>query len=164
MKFVLILLFLFSSTCNAAGIAAGDAALPGAGNDRDGNAVAVTDYRGKVVVMTFWASWCTYCLKELPVLENLQKHVGKDRLQVLAVNVDRDKSDYVKLRRKLKDFTLLVTSDDDGNLARAYGVSSLPYMVLIDKAGAVSRIHLGYGEKMLSDFVDEINALLESPG
>jgi thiol-disulfide isomerase/thioredoxin len=39
--------------------------------------------------MTFWASWCGWCLKELPVLENLQRHAGKDRLEVFAINVDR---------------------------------------------------------------------------
>jgi thiol-disulfide isomerase/thioredoxin len=164
MRIVLAFLLLATATCHAGGIAIGDAALPSAGKDSDGNGVDVTAYRGKVVVMTFWASWCTYCLKELPVLENLQKRVGRDRLQVLAVNVDRDKSDYTRIRRKLKDFQLQVTRDEGGDLARAYAVSGLPHLMLIDKAGAVSRIHLGYSEKMLPDFVDEINALLEDPG
>lgn len=144
-------------------VAVGDPAPTAVGKDNDGKPVSLEDERGKPVVMTFWASWCAPCLQELPILENLQKKVGKDRIRVIAVNVDKDRGDYLRIWKKIKDFQLLVTTDADKSLTKAFDVSSLPYMVLIDKQGKISSLHVGYGEKMLPKFVDEINALLEAP-
>jgi thiol-disulfide isomerase/thioredoxin len=143
-------------------VAVGDAVPDGLGVDREGNRPTTPSLRGKVVVMTFWASWCGWCLKELPVLENLQRHAGKDRLEVFAINVDRHHGDYVAIRRRLKDFTLNLTRDDDRSLSAAYGVSGLPHMVLDDTTGHVAYLHIGYPEKSLTGFVREINTLMDS--
>lgn len=156
-----MLVAVFACGIARATIAVGDPAPPGLGVDREGSRPTTASLRGKVVVMTFWASWCGWCLKELPVLENLQRHVGKDRLEVFAINVDKHRSDYVAIRRRLKDFSLNLTVDDDRSLSRAYGVSGLPHMVLVDKTGHVAYIHIGYPEKSLNGFVREINTLLE---
>ncbi|TAH46689.1 MAG: TlpA family protein disulfide reductase, partial [Gammaproteobacteria bacterium] len=58
------------------------------GVDAEGNAVDLFGFKGKVVVVTFWASWCGYCLKEIPVLENVQRQAGDGRIRVIAVNID----------------------------------------------------------------------------
>jgi thiol-disulfide isomerase/thioredoxin len=142
----------------------GDAPPGSLGNDRDNKPIHVSDYRGKVVVVTFWATWCGYCLKELPVLENLQRSVGKSRIEVVAINTDKDRAKYVAMRRRLKDFQLTMTADErDGEVAKPYAVTGLPYLVMIDKAGRVAKVHVGYSQKSLGGFVDEINALLDEP-
>jgi thiol-disulfide isomerase/thioredoxin len=156
----LLLALAFATHANAA-LRVGQAPPDSLGTDRNGQAIKLAPQHGKVVVLTFWATWCGYCLKELPVLENLQRRLGKDRIEVVAINTDKDRAKYVAMRRKLKQFELTMTADEDDELAKAYGVSGLPHMVLLDKAGKVAFVHIGYSEKALPGFVDEINTLLE---
>ena len=141
----------------------GDAAPDSLGTDRDGKQVRIADYHGKVVVLTFWATWCGYCLKELPILENLQRRLGKARIEVVAINTDKNRVDYIKMRRRLKDFQLTMTADEGRGAGARYGVSGLPHLVMVDKAGRVAHVHIGYAEKSLPGFVDEINALMDEP-
>jgi thiol-disulfide isomerase/thioredoxin len=96
------------------------------GIDRHDNDVRISAFRGKVVVVSFWASWCTYCLKELPVLEKIQQVVGKPRIEVIAVNIDRDRGDYLAMRRQLKNFQFTMTRDDRQVVANLYGAHALP--------------------------------------
>lgn len=56
------------------------------GKDETGQPISLESLRGKVVILTFWATWCPYCLKELPILENIQNLAGKDRIEVIAIN------------------------------------------------------------------------------
>jgi thiol-disulfide isomerase/thioredoxin len=152
------------ATSAHAQVQVGDAPPDLLGKDRDGTVVHVSTHHGKVVVLTFWATWCGYCLKELPVLENLQRRVGKSRIEVVAINTDKDRAHYVAMRRRLKDFQLTMTADErDGEVAKHYAVTGLPFIVMINKAGRVAQVHVGYSEKSLGGFVDEINALLEDP-
>lgn len=159
------LLCVFAAATSAhAQLHVGDVPPDSLGTDRDGAEVHVSTHHGKVVVLTFWATWCGYCLKELPVLENLQRSVGKSRIEVVAINTDKDRAKYVAMRRRLKDFQLTMTADErGGEVAKPYAVTGLPYIVMIDKAGRVAHVHVGYAEKALGGFVDEINALLEAP-
>jgi thiol-disulfide isomerase/thioredoxin len=132
------------------------------GADKDKKDIHVSDYRGKVVVLTFWAGWCTYCLKELPVLENLQRKAGIDRVVVVAINTDKKPADYLAMQRKMKDFRLTMTADlPDGSIARQYGVKGYPHMVMVDKAGLVAYTRRGYSEKTLGSLVNQINELME---
>ncbi|MFI4969568.1 MAG: TlpA disulfide reductase family protein, partial [Lysobacterales bacterium] len=104
-----------------------------------------------------------YCLKELPILENLQRRLGKARIEVVAINTDKNRVDYIRMRRRLKDFQLTMTADEDRGAGASYGVSGLPHLVMVGKAGRVAHVHIGYAEKSLPGFVDEINALLDEP-
>lgn len=132
------------------------------GVDADKNEVRISGQRGKVVVLTFWASWCGYCLKELPILENLQRRVGKESIEVVAINTDKDRDKYRAMRRRMKDFQLTMTVDSDkDDIAGQYGVGGLPHMVLVDKRGMVAFTHIGYSEDQLPRFVYEINELLD---
>lgn len=140
----------------------GDVPPDSLGMDRDKREIKVSDYRGKVVVLTFWASWCGYCLKELPVLENVQRKLGPGRVAVIAINTDKDPDKYRAIRRKMKDFELTMTVDSrEEDVAKLYGVTGLPHMLMIDKNGMVAFTHVGYSEEMLPRIVDEINELLE---
>jgi thiol-disulfide isomerase/thioredoxin len=160
---VAFLLAFTLATPASAAFKAGDSPPDSLGKDRDGNEVSLAAQHGKVVVLTFWASWCGYCLKELPVLENVQRRLGKSRVEVVAINVDEDRGKYIAMRRRLKDFELDLTVDEKHHLAHEYGVKGLPHMVLVDKQGKIAFVHEGYSEKSLPKFVEQINDLLDAP-
>lgn len=130
------------------------------GKNRDGAQVRVSDHRGKVVVISFWASWCTYCLKELPALEGIQNAAGSAQLQVIAVNFKEDPALYRRLLHKLKDAQMTFTHDRTGAIGDGYGLRGLPFLVIVGRDGRVAHTHAGYGERTLDRIIGEINELL----
>lgn len=160
---VALLIALASMSAAHAEVEPGDIPPDALGVDARGGDVRVSAHRGKVVVLSFWASWCTYCLKELPVLEKIQRVLGKDRIEVIAVNIDADRDAYLKMRRKLRNFEFTMARDEKKSAATAYGANALPFMVMIDKTGHVAYVHIGYSEEALDGFVEEINGLLDAP-
>ncbi len=133
------------------------------GVDGNGASVLVSAYRGKVVVLSFWASWCGYCLKELPVLEKIQRVLGKERIEVIAINIDRNRGDYLKMKRQLKNFELTMARDENHTAADEYGATALPFLVMVDKSGRIANTWMGYPESKLDMIVEQINGLLDEP-
>ncbi|GAB3332559.1 TlpA disulfide reductase family protein [Marilutibacter aestuarii] len=130
------------------------------GSDRQGNALTVSQYRGKVLIVTFWASWCGPCRKELPILDRLQKVVGRDHLEVVAINLKEPRQDFLSVLRANRDLEVTWVHDARGKAGDRYGVSVLPNMFVIDREGRVAHVHRGYSEEMLAGFSQEILALL----
>lgn len=142
--------------------AIGAAAPVQLGKDGKNNAVDLSAYRGKVVIVTFWASWCGYCLKELPALNALQEQVGNQWLQTIAVNVQDENADYRAMTRQMRDYKLLLSRDRSGDIAASYGVKSYPNLWMIDPQGNIASHHVGYGEGSLQAIIDEIKRLLQA--
>ena len=130
------------------------------GRDRAGTEQTVSMHRGKVVIVTFWASWCVPCRRELPVLGKFQSVVGKDHLEIIAVNVKEPRSDYNAVVRANKDIALTWVHDVSGATSARYGVEALPNMFIIDREGRVAHVHRGYSEEQIKVFVREIMDLL----
>ena len=130
------------------------------GKDREGDVVDLAQHRGKVVVVTFWASWCGPCRKELPGLDALQKHAGDKILKVIAVNVKDSTEDYRLMMRQMKDYTISMTRDRSGEIAEGYGVKAYPNLWIIDPQGKVAAHHVGYGEDSLEALVNQINQVI----
>ena len=105
------------------------------GRGRDRKPVSLATHAGKVVVVSFWASWCAPCRKELPVLEGLQR-AGKGHIQVIAVNCE-DRDQFVASVAVLKTFTVLFSNDEDRRAQKAYGVDGYPHMVIVGRDGKV---------------------------
>ena len=147
-----------------AGVKVGEIPPDMLGTDGKGADVVLSAHRGKVVVLSFWASWCTYCLKELPVLEKIQRVLGKERIEVIAVNIDRNRSNFLAMRRQLRNFEFTMARDERQAVADQYGANLLPFLVMVDKSGHVAYVHTGYSEKQLDGFVEEINGLLDESG
>lgn len=118
----------------------------------------LSDHRGKVVVIDFWASWCTPCLQSMPEFNRMRADIAAqgwgDRFEILGVNVDQD---IPKARRFLEvnPVSYPVIGDPIGIAMRRYGPWKLPATFLLDPEGKVHMIWLGYAE----NFSDDIKAM-----
>lgn len=139
-------------------LAAGDTPPPWLGLNLDGQPINTTQFAGKVLVMTFWASWCGPCKRELPILEGLQL-AGKGRIQVVAINTE-ERDQFRKVAKILSSLTLMMSHDYGHRAAETYNVNGIPHMVMIGRDGKILSVHRGYGEGSLDSIVAEINAAL----
>jgi peroxiredoxin len=130
--------------------------------DSTGRTVRLSDYRGKVVLLNFWATWCGPCKIEIPwFMEFEQKH--KDQgFAVLAVAMDDDGWDVVKpyLERQRINYRVVMGTPEVSELYG--GVESLPTTFLIDRDGRVASVHIGLVGKR--DYQDDIDRLLGGAG
>ena len=131
------------------------------GKDIDGNPITISQFRGKVVIVSFWATWCPPCREELPVLGSVATQAGPDHLRVIAINYHDDPRDLNHYYRKnLKPLPITVLRDELSNAARKYRVTGIPRMIIIDRQGKVAADHTGYGKSMIPELVDHLNELL----
>jgi thiol-disulfide isomerase/thioredoxin len=114
---------------------------------------------GRAYVITFWASWCGPCLQELPIFSNLQKKVGTEQMQVIAVNIE-DRQTFRKLRGPISELGLFPAYDPNSIARRAYGVNGIPHMVVIGRDGKISAVGTGYAEARLETYVEDFNRAL----
>lgn len=104
--------------------------------DADGNTVSLEDYRGKLVLLNFWATWCAPCRHEMPMLDALQAEFGGDDFQVVPVATGRNKLMGIRKFFDEVDVTELpILMDPKQGLAREMGVMGLPVSVLLDRDG-----------------------------
>jgi peroxiredoxin len=115
-----------------------------------GHSVSLDQFRGKIVVLNFWASWCPPCVDELPSLMQMQTNLQYKGIVVLGVSVDADADDYQKF---LKDHKVnFVTARDPGHddakgveaqVSSAYGTFKFPETYIIDRNGVIRRKLIG---------------------
>jgi peroxiredoxin len=103
--------------------------------------VSLHDFRGKVVLLNFWATWCPPCVEEMPSLVQLQ-HKMNDRVTVLAVSVDVDANGYSKFLQK-HNINLLTVRDPDQKSNALYGTFKFPETYVIDREGRIRRKFIG---------------------
>jgi cytochrome c biogenesis protein CcmG/thiol:disulfide interchange protein DsbE len=103
--------------------------------------VALHDFRGKVVVLNFWATWCPPCVEEMPSLVQLQDKM-KDRITVLAVSVDVDDDAYHRFVKQ-HNVNLLTVRDEKQRSNALYGTYKFPETYVIDRNGVVRRKFIG---------------------
>ncbi|MGH8049860.1 MAG: TlpA family protein disulfide reductase [Arenimonas sp.] len=154
------LCLLFSCSVSAAP-KTGDAAPNFLGRNGNGDDITVAQFKGKVVVVSFWATWCGYCLKELPALNHIQNSVGTDFIQVVAVNYKEDMREANGVMRKMKNKQLLSLYDRKGLVGDSYDVKGLPNLWIIAPDGKVAAHHIGYGEASLSTIAKDILRVLQ---
>lgn len=139
---------------------AGDIPPQVLGKDRKGDVVDLANQRGKIVIVTFWASWCGPCRKELPILGRLQQLIGHDALQVYAVNLKEPRADFNAIARSRSAPPLDYLHDAKGVVSEQYGIKTIPHMFIIGHDGSIARVHRGYSEESLPEIVADVLALL----
>lgn len=122
-----------------------------------------SQFRGKVVYMDFWASWCVPCAKSFPFMNQLNNKLKEKGLQLIAVNLDENPDDAKAFLEKYPvDFTL--AADRDGECARKFEVKAMPSSYLIDRDGKIRHAHLGFRPSEANELVKLVQQLLaESP-
>lgn len=135
-RMLLLMAVIFLVLGFSKGALAGDIIL----NDLGGQAVNLSSYQGKPVILFFWTSWCPYCRQEIKVLNQRYAQMKKEGLVVFGINVGE--SGY-KVQRFFKDYVLHfgILLDRDGAVADNYDVIGVPTYVFLDKTGKIISQH-----------------------
>ena len=146
----------------SAGIDQGDrAAELVAAKDGKGKRVKLKSYRKKVVVLTFGASWCKPCSKELPAWEKLAKQYKDRGVVFVAVNIDKDTKKGKAFVKKAKLKTMRVAYEPSGATVESYDPPTMPTTYVIDGRGLVRHVHAGYrsgDDKKMAKMLDKLLA------
>jgi peroxiredoxin len=128
-------------------------------SDMQGIAHKLVDYRGSVVVLNFWASWCPECVREMPSLDGLYNRLKKDGLVVIGVSVDRARADIAQLAGKVSYPILL---DERGDVfVKKYTITRLPATIILDRDGAIVKKIYGGRDFSSGAFIGEMTNLLQ---
>lgn len=121
--------------------------------------LALEDYRGKVVLLDFWASWCPPCLKSLPKYNDLRREIGTANFEIVAINVDENTDDARKFLQK-HPVSYPIAKDPKGILPGVFGVKAMPTSYLIDQNGVVQYVHAAFKEGDIEKIKVEIQKLI----
>ena len=130
--------------------------------DMDEETVKLSDYRGKVVLLNFWATWCPPCIREMPSMERLHQQVDADDFKVIAVNQMEDADEVFAFTGQLEvDPTFEILFDTNSSVSQDYAVRGLPTTYLIDKKGKIRYRAVGGREFDHAEVVKLIESLIE---
>ena len=119
--------------------------------------VKLSDFRGKPILLNFWASWCAPCVEEMPSLVQLQKQLG-DRVTIIAVDEDSNDKPYQQFVRQ-HNVDLLTVRDTQQKTNEAYGTFKFPETYVIDRNGKILRKFIGAQEWTSPDIVEYLQKL-----
>lgn len=127
----------------------------------------LSDFKGKVVVLNFWATWCPPCVEETPGLNHLQKYIEARKGVVLGVAADEDPAAYDKFLRDqgviFPTYRDPSTKDNHSPIAQTYGTSMYPETYVIDRQGKIARKIIGFQQWDSPEMLAYFDALLKQP-
>ena len=125
----------------------------------DGKNLRLSEYRGNVVMINFWATWCGPCRQEMPLLDELYNRYERVGFNLLGVNIDDDSSRAMRMVEELGvDFPVLF--DAQKEVSKLYEVGAMPVTVIVDRQGTVRFVHHGYKPGYEDKYLDQIRTLL----
>lgn len=137
-------------------VPAPDFALPA----RDGGELRLSELRGQVVMINFWATWCGPCRQEMPLLEQLQVKYEPLGFTLLGVNVEPDSAAAVNWLKGVP-VTFPILFDTRNAVAESFGVQGMPSSVFVDREGRVRYVHRGYKSGDEAQYADLIRSLVK---
>ena len=152
----LLSVFALSSLAGASAPMAPDFTLP----SRTGDSISLSKYRGQVVMINFWASWCGPCRQEMPLLEQMYKKYNRLGFTLVGVNVDEQAADAEKLLAKVP-VSFPIALDSKSEVSKLYNVRGMPSSIFIDRQGTVRYVHPGYKPGDEVKYQEQIRALLK---
>jgi peroxiredoxin len=126
---------------------------------RSGGDVSLAQYKGQVVMLNFWASWCGPCRQEMPLLESIYRKYSKMGFTLLGVNVEPD-SQAANEWLKQTPVSFPILYDKDSKVSKLYDVAGMPSTVIIDRSGKLRMLHRGYKPGDENEYLDSIRTLI----
>lgn len=155
----ILLLALGLAVFPAHAVAPKDAAPDFTLKSLDGTNLRLEEYRGKVVLINFWASWCGPCRQEMPVLDRLHQRYADTGFAVLGVNVEGQEAPARALLAKMPvSFPVLI--DEGQKVSEQYDLEAMPSTVVIDRDGVVRYVHRGYTPGDEAGYVEMVKQLI----
>lgn len=163
MKMNKLLVGIFCTVLAATSLASsgltGQAAPDFALKSSTGENLRLSEYRGDVVMVNFWATWCGPCRQEMPLLDELYSRYQRVGFSLLGVNIDDDSSKAMSMVEEL-GVSFPVLFDARKDVSRLYEVDAMPVTVLIDREGTVRYVHHGYKPGYEEKYLEQIRSLL----
>ena len=125
-----------------------------------GDTIALADYRGEVVLLNLWATWCAPCEQEMPAMQRLHELLGPQGLRIVAVSVDAIDPDQVLEWTRQRSLTFDILQDRTGRIERAYQTTGLPESFIIDRNGVITRKEISSREWDDQAYLDIFGRLL----
>lgn len=124
-----------------------------------GQNLRLSEYRGDVVMINFWATWCGPCRQEMPLLDDLYNRYQRVGFNLLGVNIDDDSGRAMEMVDEL-GVSFPVLFDEKKEVSKLYQVEAMPVTILVDRHGTVRHVHHGYKPGYEEKYLTEIRALL----
>jgi peroxiredoxin len=125
--------------------------------------LALSDLRGRVVLVNFWATWCESCEEEMPAMERLYRMLRAEGFELLAISVDSDAGEVAEFRDRLQ-LSFPIPLDPDKEVATAYQIFRFPESLLIGRDGLVAEKFVGPKDWDAPPYVARIRRLLQGDG
>jgi len=153
-------LFMAGAGCrNASSLSANTQAPPFTLKDLSGKTVSLSDYKGKPVLLDFWATWCGPCMISTPVIQRLYEKYKADGFTVLGLNMDDDPAPvYAFVKRFAVTYPVLYASNSPA--ASDYGLEGLPLFILVDQQGRMVQRYSGFGLQVIESLDEEVGRLV----
>ncbi len=155
---LVLLLGLFAAT-TALALEVGSTAPDFTLKSRSGENIKLSELRGEVVMVNFWASWCAPCRQEMPLLEELHDRYADLGFTLLGVNVEEDSNAALDLLKEIP-VTFPILFDSRNDVSRLYNVVAMPTTVILDRDGAVRYVHKGYLPGYEDEYRKQIKELI----
>ena len=130
--------------------------------DSEGFNVTLDQFRGKVVLLNFWATWCGPCRVEMPAMEQLYRTLPRGEFEILAVSTDAQGATVTRPFQKRMGFTFPILHDSEYRVGLAYGARTIPVTFMVDRQGVVRQKIFGARDWDSPEARDLIQALMKS--
>ena len=128
--------------------------------DMKGNSVKLSDFKGKIVFLNFWTTWCPDCVYEMPDIERLHKKLGSKDLMIIALDLKESKQKVEKFILK-HDLSFKILLDKKGDMGRAFGIRSIPTTFILGRDGGLMGKAMGARNWDSREFVSLFKYLIQ---